>query len=151
MIIESLNDANLKENKLLIINNINEGFNNYKNKVLDYSRLNFEDAFFEYYKILEEKFKVCDDSFIFDFYKENINETSLNIIRNNIEEENYLLIEEMYNLTKEDRHFYKSKDIRLLKSLLRLSLKELYFVTFYFKETTIWSSYNQKFIIFIKK
>lgn len=151
MIIEALDDSYVKRNKLIVINNINEGFNKYINEVLDYSRYTVEEAFNKYYNILEKSFESFDNSFIFDFYKANITDNSLIIIKNNVEEEDYKIIENIYNSAKDNTHFYKSNDINALRALLNLSIKELYFITFYFIDVTIWSNYNQKFITLKKK
>lgn len=147
MNIESLDNLSLEENKLIVINNINDGFNNYLNEVIDYSNCNFKVAFDKYFSILEKEFKSFGGFFIFDFYKENLSNNSLDIIKNNLEEEDYKIIEYIYNTAKEINHFYKSSDMNILRVLLKISLKELYFVTFYFEGITIWTNYNQKFVI----
>lgn len=151
MIIEALDNLSLEKNKLIVINNINDGFNNYLNEIVDYSNYTFKVAFDNYFSILEKEFKCFGNYFIFDFYKENLSNNSLDIIKNNIEVEEYKIIENIYNIAKENNHFYKSADIDILKVLLKVSLKELYFVTFYFRKITIWTNYNKKFVILKQK
>lgn len=133
------------------VDNINQGFNKYIGDILDFSNYTFEEAFDKYNEIFNKEYELFGNVFIFDFYKENLTEKSIQIIKNNLDEEDFKIIEYIYNNSIRDYHFYQSNDLEVLMALLKLSLKELYFITFYFKESTIWSNYNKKFILFKEK
>lgn len=133
------------------IDNINQGFNKYIGNILDFSNYTFEEAFDKYNEIFNKEYELFGNVFIFDFYKENLTEKSIQIIKNNLDEEDFKIIEYIYNNSIRDYHFYQSNDLEVLRALLKLSLNELYFITFYFKESTIWSNYNKKFILFKEK
>lgn len=139
-------------------NNIEEGFNKYYSKTLtivneeDNNEKNFEKNFESYKKVFQELFYRENKEIIVDFYIKRIEGESILKLLENLNKEEGILLLNQINYINEDSIYFICKDLELLNLLIKLSLKELFFSTFYLKKQkiTIWGNYNLKFPIFYK-
>ena len=129
-------------------NNILEGYDKYKVIEL-YPKGKLEDIEELYINFLKEIFNK-DKALIIDFYKKNLSRESIKFIKENIEEEEYSLLDEIINTGSDDIIYFEIKNEKYLSLLTKLNTRELFFTTFYFYKSniTIWGNYNMKFPLF---
>lgn len=129
-------------------NNILEGYDKYK--VLElYPKCKLEDMEEVYINFIKEIFNK-DKALIIDFYKKNLSKESIEFIKENIEEEEHILLDEILNIGNEDTIYFEINNEKYLSLLTKLNTRELFFTTFYFYQSniTIWGNYNMKFPLF---
>ncbi|MGL5150580.1 MAG: hypothetical protein ACRC7N_08440, partial [Clostridium sp.] len=128
--------------------NILEGFDSYSYKNLSPSSdgTNKEEM---YVNLFLELYNLYKDSMYIDLYLDRLNEDSLSVLRGNLSKDDMEILEELI----EENYvspFFKIEDEKVIPLLVRLSTRELFFTSFYFKDFTIWGSYNYTFPIFFK-
>lgn len=142
-------DNNFFNNIIKIkFNNILVGLNNYPNFTLMSNLNNKEDVFIDFIlKVFELNNHVC----YIDFYISQLGEKDIkNLINLTPEEDKDMLINNI-NI-KNDSVYYKVDNQKLIPFLVRLSTREIFFITFYFNKIpiTIWGNYNMEFPCFFE-
>lgn len=133
-------------------NNINEGFSNFINGILEVDEDSdvvdaFEERFVDFYK---EAFKI--NEVITDFYLKNIDEEGVLKILEGLDYDDKLIILNELRYGDKATLYFKIKDEKIIKTIVSLSFRELLFCTTYFlgNDMTIWGNYNRRFPIFFK-
>ncbi|MEG2892130.1 MAG: hypothetical protein RR840_02100 [Clostridium sp.] len=133
---------------LLIINNIEEGCNDYYSRVIKTSnKINGEDVYLEFFKSLFNVY--CNEGFYVDFYINNLTNDEINSIRELLDQSdkdtfNSLISENFKGI------YFKVSSLELVEFFVRLSTRELFFISFYTKDFTIWGNYDLSFPIFTR-
>lgn len=130
--------------------NILDGFDKYN--YIDLESVNENKSLIEddFIKTLDGFFKLNEGNLIIDFYKNKLNEESINFIKNNLDFDDRKLFDDLINFTNDEDCFYKLNDNKYIKLLTKLCTRELFFITFYFYKypITLWGNYNLKFPLF---
>ena len=130
------------------IDTVLEGFNNFESITLNIdsalSTCEKETLIFNFVESLYLK----SDTYI-DFYLNTLSIEEYTSLLNKLSEEDKFILAAL----KEENYtsiYFKVSSIELLKFFVRLSTRELFFVTLYFKDIdiTVWSNYNFNFLIF---
>lgn len=131
-------------------NNILDGFNKYKYIELQSEKNNKKLIEKDFIKAIEEFYEISKGHLIIDFYKERLDENSISFIKENIDKEDIIYFEKLLSIAKENENFYYVNNKEILRLLIKLCTRELYFVTFYFysHDVTLWGNYNLKFPLF---
>lgn len=134
-------------------NNILDGFDKYNYIDLSPITENKNEGEELFINAVESFYELNDGNLIIDFYKNKLNEDSINYIMDNLDFEDNRYFDELLNFSSKSDYFYKVKDKKYIKLLTRLCVKELYFITFYFYKypITLWGNYNLKFPLFYGK
>lgn len=149
--IDFMLDVNIK------INNINEGFNKYRHKILEVDKENkiedikeSEEKFIEFMKSAFELNK--EKGIIVDFYTENLGEKELKKLRSFLNEKEDKLLMDFLEEVNHEGTYFKILKKEILELFVKLSFREVFFSTFYMLDykATIWGNYNKKFPIFYK-
>lgn len=132
------------KNKILYIEDINEGLKKYSNAILKID-LNKEGEE-NFIKFLYE----IDEYIIVDYYGNIINDSAfMKMVETLDKEEKSYLLDLKEKGYKEI--FYSNIEEKFLKILINLSINEILFSSFYLKNMTIWGNYNGKFIMFFNR
>lgn len=136
----------------LRFNSILEGFNNYSYRhltpiyekkflILEKNFINTLECFFDLNH---------DNKIIVDFYKNRLNEDSIKILKDNLNYNEQILLDNILNEGSKDDIFFEVNDKRYIALFTKLCTRELFFITFYFTKgpITIWGNYNLKFPLF---
>lgn len=130
--------------------NILDGFDKYN--YIDLESVNENKSFIEddFIKTLEGFYRLNEGNLIIDFYKNKLNQESINFIKNNLDFEDKKSFDDLINFTNENDCFYKLNHEKYIKLLTKLCTRELFFITFYFYKypITLWGNYNLKFPLF---
>lgn len=128
--------------------NILDGFNLFKNFTLDAD--NIEDGESKLIKFIETIFKDNNNEGYVDFYINKLSSKDKEKLISLSFEEDREILKSHLSLEPSNSVYYKLTDKDLIPFLVRLSTRELFFVTFYFsnKPITIWGNYNMKFPCF---
>jgi len=105
----------------------------------------------EYFiKTVEAFYEVNEGNLIIDFYKKNLNDNSIELIKKHLDSDEKAYFDELINFATDNEYFYKVNNKKYIKLFTRLCTKELYFITFYFymNPITLWGNYNLKFPLF---
>ncbi|MBE6050504.1 MAG: hypothetical protein E7214_07585 [Clostridium sp.] len=131
--------------------NVLDGFNNYPSYTIMSNNKTNEIKEEIITKFILKVFKINNNLCYIDFYisklqKEDIN----NLIKLTPNEDKDILIQNI-NL-KHDGIYYKVDNKELIPFLVRLSTREIFFITFYFNKIpiTIWGNYNMEFPCFFE-
>ena len=141
--LKNLRLEDVKEN-ILYIEDINEGLKSFNNGILtiksdETSVVNFKNFLLE-----------LDNELIVDYYGNKINDIAFERMINVLKDEEKLYLKEIKEKYSEELFFYNIEE-KFLEIILKLSLEEILFSSFYIKnEVTIWGNYNKKFILFFK-
>lgn len=130
--------------------NILDGFDKYN--YIDLESVNENKSLIEddFIKTLEGFYRLNEGNLIIDFYKNKLNQESINFIKNNLDFEDKKSFDDLINFTNENDCFYKLNHEKYIKLLTKLCTRELFFITFYFYKypITLWGNYNLKFPLF---
>lgn len=136
------------QNKILYIEDINEGLKSYNNGILileinDKGERNFAKFLLDMAEGIE--------NILVDYYGNIINDVAFNRMIGSLDEEQKKYLIELRN--KEDKEiFYSNVDGEFLEILISLSLNEILFSSFYLEnQITIWGNYNGKFVFFLNE
>ncbi|MGL4740252.1 MAG: hypothetical protein ACRC41_05520 [Sarcina sp.] len=142
------------------VNNITQGFEKYKYKILagNEEKLNLHEE-----KILDENYKEKFLSFfrelfllndkegiLVDFYMENLTQESIDKMMLCLNGDEGNVLKEFIEKSNCEGTYFKIKDLKLFLVIAKLSIKEMFFSTFYLlnPQITIWSNYNKEFPVF---
>ncbi|WP_346961499.1 hypothetical protein [Clostridium sp.] len=128
--------------------NINEGFNNFKNVILESEAI--EEAEKNIIKFMEEAIILNgeDNSYV-DLYFSTLEKEDKERLIGLLEEKDKEIMESIKDILQEDTIYFRlTKDI--IPFITRLSTREVLFCTVYFTNYpfTIWGNYNKKFPCF---
>lgn len=138
-------------------NNILDGFNNYKYKHLECNydvNLKFNEM--NFIKFIEESYKLNKNSCYIDFYIKNLNQYEYNKLLEGLDGEDKNILNSIWEYILKNSsyvtEYFEVNDIYILKLLVKMCTRELFFITFYFTEIplTIWGNYNLSFPIFFE-
>ena len=133
----------IKKENILYFDNIQKGFDNYKNTIIEGTEEFVNNIIRKLYIKNTEK-----NSFA-DFYYGRLNSDEKERVKRALSEDEVKIIEDL-NLGKEEIFLRLNNEI--LEILLKLTTKEILFSTFYFTKSkcTIWGNYNMKYPIFFE-
>lgn len=152
---ELLEPLNKEEfNKLVEVkfNNIMEGLNKYHSKTIKaIDGENFEVSEKKYLKLMEILYNE-NKNIIVDFYIKKIKGADILKILNGIEEKEKIILLNQINYINEETIYFKCRSLELLRFIMKLNARELFFCTIYIvdKDITIWGNYDLKFPLFFK-
>ncbi|WP_297437737.1 hypothetical protein [uncultured Clostridium sp.] len=161
--IERVSDIDFILDVRVKINNVEEAFTKYKSKVLRVFDVDVnienEKVFLDNRGIYEDSFisfmKRCyrlnkDRGMIFDFYTNRLDGEVLEKIKKELTDTEVILFNELVEMTELRGKYFKVLNIDILEILVKLCIRELFFITFYLLDDniTIWGNYNMKFPIF---
>lgn len=133
----------LKKQNAIYIKNIQEGFNNYPNIMLEGDEEAINAAIRQLFAAngLENSYG--------DFYYARLDEEAKNKVKASLKEEEIALIESL-QLGCED--IFIRLNPELLEILLKLTAKEVLFSSFYFTKypCLVWGNYGRKYPVFFK-
>ena len=136
-------------NKVAIrFNNILEGFDLFKNFTIEAKDIeNGENKIIEF---VENIFEENNCEAYVDFYINKLSSEDKEKLMSLVPNEDKEILELHLNAEPHDGVFYKLVNKSLIPFLVRLSTREVFFVTFYFtnKPITIWGNYDMKFPCF---
>ena len=134
------------------INNVLEGFNIYKNIILSPISRSIKDIENDYTKLIKDLYYLNDKNLIIDFYLSKLDDEEYKNLYNELDYGDKLILEDIKN-SKPCSNYFLVKDESIIEFLVRLSVKEIFFVSFYFIKypLTIWGNYNYKFPLFYEK
>lgn len=123
--------------------NIQDGFSKYESVSLSGKDENIIKFILELYK-----YNGFESSFV-DFYYSRLNDESKRKVKS-ILDTNELQLIKGYEKYMNNNHIYFQLDKEFLSLIVKLSLKEMLFSTFYFAKSnfTIWGNYNNNFPCF---
>ena len=149
MFLEPINNCNFKNIINIKFNNILEGFDNYKHIELSPINKNYKSEE-NFIKTFEEFYEINEGHLIIDFYKNKLNDDSINFIKEHLSIEDNVLFDKIIETANNNDNYYKVNDKKYIKLFIRLCTRELFFITFYFYKdpVTIWGNYNLKFPLF---
>lgn len=138
-------------------NNILDGFNNYKSKNLECNyNIDFKFKEMNFIKFIEESYKLNKNSCYIDFYIKNLNEGEYNKLSEGLDAGDKDLLNSIWECiiknSSDFTEYFEVNDVSILKLLVKMCTRELFFITFYFTEIplTIWGNYNLSFPIFFE-
>lgn len=132
--------------------NIDVGFNNFTNGILEnnrefQSKENIEKNFIRF---IEEACILNDcDKVIIDFYLNKLNEEEIKNLYSLLEEGDKEILKDQIDFM-DKKNIYFQLDCNLIPFIVKLNTRELFFSTIYFTKfpCTLWGNYNMKFPIF---
>lgn len=135
-----------KRNVKIRFNNILDGFDTFKNFTISADSLDYENLFINF---VTNIFKYNSNYCYIDFYLSRLNEEDKKKMISLSCEEDAQLLKAIFN-SNFDTDFFKIENKDILPLLVRLSAREIFFITFYFTEVpvTIWGNYNMRFPCF---
>ena len=140
-----ISNEEFKEKVTIRFNNINDGFNNYSNKIIEGTEEDF-------IRFLQQAFDLNgeENSYV-DFYYNVLEEEAKNRLKTLVSEEDKKLLEEFEANYKEKNIFFKLTE-ESIPFITRLCTREVLFSTIYFTKypCTIWGNYNNRFPVFYK-
>lgn len=143
-----ISEEEFKKRVSIYFNNINEGFSNFKSKVLE-ENYNSQGDFIGF---ISECFKLngVENSYV-DFYYYNLSIEDRERLRSFLDKDERKFLEKHIENINKDAIYFKLTE-EFIEFLTNISLKEILFSTFYFTKIpcTIWGNYNRKFPIFFK-
>ncbi|WP_300380830.1 hypothetical protein [Clostridium sp.] len=133
----------LKKQNIIYLKNVQEGFNKYPNMILDGTEDHVNNAIRE----LVNK-NGLENSYA-DFYYGKLDQESKNKVKGALNEKEIAFIESL-KLMKEDIYFQLNSEI--LEILLKLTVNEVLFSSFYFTKylCVVWGNYDKKYPVFFK-
>ena len=133
----------IKKENAVYIENIQDGFNNYLNIILEGSEEEVNNAIRQLFK-----YNGIDSSYA-DFYYGRLDQDAKNKVRSALDEKEILLIESLH-LSSND--IFVRLDNELLEILLKLTASEVLFSSFYFTKhpCTVWGNYDRKYPVFFE-
>ena len=140
------------KNKVKIrFNNILDGFDLFKNFTIEGN--NIDDGENKIIEFVENIFEENNCEAYVDFYINKISDEDKEKLLHLVPDEDKKILELHLNAESHDGVFYKLINKTLIPFLIRLSTREVFFVTFYFsnKPITIWGNYDMKFPCFFNK
>lgn len=142
-IISCIREEDLADKPAILINNVEEGFENYEYLVLQGEKEAYE-QFLAQVMVLNG----IADAYA-DFYYARLDEVQKECFHKALSEENRTFLLEG---TWTDGIYY-SLNSRLLQFLLEITVKELLFSTFYFTRyaCTVWGNYGLRFPVFFRE
>ncbi|SHI70289.1 hypothetical protein SAMN02745163_00677 [Clostridium cavendishii DSM 21758] len=150
--LEPIKEDVFKETVNIRFNDINQGFSNFINGILEVDEKSsieddFEERFINFYKKVYEKNEV-----ITDFYLKDIDETGVLKILEGLDYQDRLIILNELKYGDKTTLYFKIKDENIIRTIVSLSFRELLFCTTYFlgKDITIWGNYSRRFPVFFK-
>ncbi|MEF9952981.1 MAG: hypothetical protein RR838_10330, partial [Clostridium sp.] len=120
---------------ILKVDNIVEVENSYKSRIIVSSnKINAEEAYIRFFNSLFDIYK--EDGFIVDFYINRLTKDEVNYLRSLLCEEDKLTLDKIveYDLSGE---FFKINSKELIDFFVRLSTREVFFISYYTKDFTI--------------
>ncbi|MGL5820290.1 MAG: hypothetical protein ACRCYE_01490, partial [Sarcina sp.] len=144
------------------VNNITEGFEKYKSKILanTENKLNIyeekiskedNDNNEKFYMFFKDLFLLnSEEGIIVDFYMENLTQEAIDRMMLCLNSDEQNILKSFIEKSNCEGLYFKIKDLRLFLVIVKLSVKEIFFSTFYLlnPQITIWSNYNKEFPIF---
>ena len=154
--IKPISEQEFKNLVNIRLNNICEGLEKYNNSTLlssinkdflikEKSFISFMEKSFD---INKEKNK--DKPLIIDFYLKDLDYESFNRLSELLDEEDKYILNKIKNNINLNTNYFIIEDKRLVPFFVKLSTRELFFITFYFTQLpiTIWGNYELKFPTF---
>jgi len=140
------------KNKVNIrFNNILEGFDLFRNFTIESK--NIEDGENKIIELVENIFEENNYEAYVDFYINKISDEDKDKLMSLVPDEDKNILKLHLNAEPHDGVFYKIVNKALIPFLVRLSTREILFITFYFinKPITIWGNYDMKFPCFFNE
>lgn len=163
-IFEEINKIEFLTKVKIRFNNIENGFENFKNNILSVydvkldakeertllnkHRAQYEKKFIDFmnsaYEYNNEK------GLIIDFYINNLDKEAIDKIMQSLTKDETKIFLEIIKKMSGDTIFLKILDKEMLEIIVKLNVREIFFSSFYFldKELTIWGNYNMEFPVF---
>lgn len=142
-----INEEKFKESVNIRFNNINQGFSKFK-----YKNLEKNNAQGDFVGFILECFKINknENSYV-DFYYHSLIEEDKRAFKSLLDNEEKIFFEDNVNSLNKNTIYFKLTE-KFIEFLVNISLREILFSTFYFTKIpcTIWSNYNEIFIIFFQ-
>lgn len=136
-------------NKLVEIKfkNIIEGFDRFQNKIIFAN--NFEEKFI---KFLKESYRLNNNQIIVEFCFTSLDKNSSLKIKEFLNDDEKEKFEKILEYRLYNTNYFKILKEEELDLFIKLSTRELFFVTYYFYNIplTIWGNYNNRFPMFYK-
>ncbi|MGL5379987.1 hypothetical protein [Clostridium sp.] len=152
--IEALKENEFKENVKIRFYNILDGFDNFKNKLIEVNReLPFEEKERDIIDFFYNAFEKQDKFVIVDFYLGRLNDVEFNNLLDALDTIDKEILLKLRETLPKDNIYFKIYSKELLSFFVKLCTRELFFITFYFIKNplTIWGNYDLKFPIFYLK
>lgn len=146
--------SNKAFNELIDIrfNNINEGFNNFNNGILECTdnTLSFEEKENRFLNFFKDALNLNSNYLIIDFYLKDLNGKELLNLLDSLEYDNKVLLLEELKKLKDKSTYFSLTNYKLIELITILNTRALFFCTVYFKNIpfTIWGNYNLNFPVF---
>lgn len=141
MTVYPIDKKEINDNIKIRFNNVLHGFNKYNSFNLEGS----EEYIINYIlKLFEENNNCC----YIDFYSNKLNEESISTLLQMCDSKEYI---KEFIYCENSSHFFKINSKEDLIPLIKLSTKEIFFISYYFKEITVWGNYGLKFPCFTLK
>lgn len=144
-----ISEEKFKSEVNICFNNINEGFLNFKSKILEEE--NYLDGNFTGFILECFKSNGIENSYV-DFYYYNLSVEDRESLRKLLgKDEKEFLDKHIENLDKSTVYFKLTEEF--IEFLTNISLNEILFSTFYFTKIpcTIWGNYNKRFPMFFQE
>lgn len=153
MKIRALSKNEFKNSGFIYFSNILDGFDKYEYIQLSPTTSIYEEVEKSYIRFLEKLFNINNNKLVIDFYKNRLDDNSIKYIEDRLKYEEKKMLNKLISSGKEEDIFFEITDISYIPLLIKLNLKELFFVTFYFDKAnfTLWGNYNYNFPLFSSK
>ena len=133
----------LKKENVIYIENIQEGFSKYPNTMLEGTEEYVNNAIRQLFNVngLENSYA--------DFYYGRLDKEAKNIVKSALDKKEIMVIESL-NLSAED--IFVRLNPELLEILLKLTVNEVLFSSFYFAKypCVVWGNYGKRYPVFFK-
>ena len=133
----------LKKENVIYVENIQEGFNKYPNSMIEGTEEQINNAIRQLFIVngLENSYA--------DFYYGRLNQEEKNRVKAALDEKEIMVIESL-QLSAED--IFVRLNSELLEILLKLTVNEVLFSSFYFAKypCVVWGNYGKRYPVFFK-
>lgn len=145
-----ITEREFKESITVRFNNILEGLDKFPNGILTVGDKGNSDNITKY---LEELFVLNNNQVIVDFYLKRLTSDEIYNLMAKLNNKEQEVLNMFLNEIDFSTVYFKILDKNLIEFFSNLSIKELFFTTFYYSnlEITIWGNYELKFPVFASK
>lgn len=153
MKVRALSKYEFKSGGFIYFSNILDGFDKYEYVQLSPTSSIYEEVEKSYIGFIEILFNINNKKVVIDFYKNRLDKDSIKYIEDRLEDEENTLFNRLMDCGADEDIFFEITDFSFIPLLIKLNLKELFFVTFYFDKAnfTLWGNYNYNFPLFSSK
>lgn len=150
MKVRALSKKEFESSGFIYFSNILDGFYRYEYIQLSPITAVYEEVEKSYIRFIEKLFILNNKKIAIDFYKNRLDENSIKYIKYGLEDDEKLLFQRLMSCGDSEDIFFEITDASYIPLLIKLNLKELFFVTLYFDKAkfTLWGNYNYNFPLF---